>query len=579
MATLPKVLIKRTPTPNLPPAGLQPGELSVEMADPLRLWIGVPPALHPDGRKEITSFVHVGDAPPVNPPDNKLWWESDTGIMWIYYNDGTSKQWVAAVSGSGSVVTGDFLPLMGGTLTGDLKIENLTDNSRLILNPKEMVDSGVIIGQRNSLTRWVVYLGMGNETGGNVGGDFGIQSYSDIGGSLTFPFKIERSTGKVSIPAAPTLPEHAANKAYVDATAATGAGSFVPLNGSAPMTGPLSTPAVSALAVSGTDAGYIFKMNGSTLWYIRGADPAQSNLDFLRYTPTGVFLGIAMSINRNTGEVNVSNSITTGSLNATGITSTNGTITGTLTAQNIYSLGTANLTNITGNNITINGQTTVQDLHANGWTYIGTNGFIIIHDPPPNDNLVFRNVSTGANVTFTAPGKIASTGIYIRNGSGNVGWGPNVYNFHWVSPSLNGYLDETNLGAVTFSSDYRMKKDIADLESMWDKVKTLRPVKYTHKDFTPPTEEESRARRRLSNPIGLETVPDQPMFVADDKERWGFVAHELQEALIMDAASAYKDAPDAIQSPNPWTVIATLTKALQEAMTRIEALEAQVAGG
>jgi len=176
MATLPKVLIKRTPTPNLPPAGLQPGELSVEMADPLRLWIGVPPALHPDGRKEITSFVHVGDAPPVNPPDNKLWWESDTGIMWIYYNDGTSKQWVAAVSGSGSVVTGDFLPLMGGTLTGDLKIENLTDNSRLILNPKEMVDSGVIIGQRNSLTRWVVYLGMGNETGGNVGGDFGIQS-------------------------------------------------------------------------------------------------------------------------------------------------------------------------------------------------------------------------------------------------------------------------------------------------------------------------------------------------------------------------------------------------------------------
>jgi hypothetical protein len=29
-----------------------------------------------------------------------------------------------------------------------------------------------------------------------------------------------------------------------------------------------------------------------------------------------------------------------------------------------------------------------------------------------------------------------------------------------------------------------------------------------------------------------------------------------------------------IQAPNPWTVIAALTKALQEAMARIEALEA-----
>ncbi|WP_371929944.1 hypothetical protein [Bradyrhizobium sp. CCGUVB1N3] len=64
------------------------------------------------------------------------------------------------------------------------------------------------------------------------------------------------------------------------------------------------------------------------------------------------------------------------------------------------------------------------------------------------------------------------------------------------------------------------------------------------------------------------------MFAGDDIERWGFLAHELQEAMIDSAASCPKDAPDAIQSPNPWTIIAALTKTLQEAMARIEMLEA-----
>jgi len=67
------------------------------------------------------------------------------------------------------------------------------------------------------------------------------------------------------------------------------------------------------------------------------------------------------------------------------------------------------------------------------------------------------------------------------------------------------------------------------------------------------------------------------LFEADDIERWGFLAHELQETLVPSAASCEKDAEDAIQSPNPWTVIAALTSALQEAMSRIEALES--AGG
>ena len=31
---------------------------------------------------------------PLFPDDSKLWWESDTGVLYIYYNDGNTTQWV-----------------------------------------------------------------------------------------------------------------------------------------------------------------------------------------------------------------------------------------------------------------------------------------------------------------------------------------------------------------------------------------------------------------------------------------------------------------------------------------------------
>ena len=40
------------------------------------------------------SSVLVADTAPVGAPDRSLWWESDTGNLYIRYNDGTSTQWV-----------------------------------------------------------------------------------------------------------------------------------------------------------------------------------------------------------------------------------------------------------------------------------------------------------------------------------------------------------------------------------------------------------------------------------------------------------------------------------------------------
>lgn len=42
------------------------------------------------------SSLVVSDTAPVVAPDNTLWWESDSGIFWLRYNDGDTTQWVQA---------------------------------------------------------------------------------------------------------------------------------------------------------------------------------------------------------------------------------------------------------------------------------------------------------------------------------------------------------------------------------------------------------------------------------------------------------------------------------------------------
>jgi hypothetical protein len=42
------------------------------------------------------SAVTISDAPPGSASSGDLWWESDTGKLKIYYNDGDSSQWVDA---------------------------------------------------------------------------------------------------------------------------------------------------------------------------------------------------------------------------------------------------------------------------------------------------------------------------------------------------------------------------------------------------------------------------------------------------------------------------------------------------
>jgi hypothetical protein len=60
--------------------------------------------------------VTVGATPPASPAVGALWWDTNGGQLYVWYNDGNSSQWVAA-SNSGA---GPYLPLTGGALTGPL---------------------------------------------------------------------------------------------------------------------------------------------------------------------------------------------------------------------------------------------------------------------------------------------------------------------------------------------------------------------------------------------------------------------------------------------------------------------------
>lgn len=44
--------------------------------------------------------VHIGVSPPTTPSDDALWWDSENGVMKIYYNDGSSQQWVDTSTGA-----------------------------------------------------------------------------------------------------------------------------------------------------------------------------------------------------------------------------------------------------------------------------------------------------------------------------------------------------------------------------------------------------------------------------------------------------------------------------------------------
>jgi hypothetical protein len=129
----------------------------------------------------------------------------------------------------------------------------------------------------------------------------------------------------------------------------------------------------------------------------------------------------------------------------------------------------------------------------------------------------------------------------------------NGYNWYWTGSAMELWVDHLSQGTVTTSSDYRIKKDITtQTASGIDKIKQLRPVNYEFTDNT------------------------DLLFKGDGVKREGFIAHEVAE-VIPSAVDGEKDAANQVQSLRVDAIVSVLTKALQEAVAKIETLEAKVA--
>jgi hypothetical protein len=195
------------------------------------------------------SALLVSDTPPGSAKDGALWWESDSGLLYVYYFDGNTRQWVIAapqpdlstfVQKTGDTMTGQLtLPTgpaaanavrkdyvdagdvtlqasitaltsnkvskAGDTMTGGLVISYASPT--FVISKTGSGQDNLIYGMNGSLARWAIELGNGSaETGSNVGSDFAILRYNDAGAISDAPLTINRASATVSLSGSLGLP-------------------------------------------------------------------------------------------------------------------------------------------------------------------------------------------------------------------------------------------------------------------------------------------------------------------------------------------------------------------------------------
>jgi hypothetical protein len=122
------------------------------------------------------------------------------------------------------------------------------------------------------------------------------------------------------------------------------------------------------------------------------------------------------------------------------------------------------------------------------------------------------------------------------------------------------WIDNANMGVISLSSDYRIKKNIVPIETnCTDRIKALKPVEYELKTYENPND----------------SLRAGPLFGEDGIVREGFIAHEVQE-VIPSGAEGEKDEPNRIQNLRVDAILAVTVKALQEAISKVEALESRI---
>ena len=178
--------------------------------------------------------------------------------------------------------------------------------------------------------------------------------------------------------------------------------------------------------------------------------------------------------------------------------------------------------------------------------------YVVLSDGDGNRRITVRNDGKMAikDAGFAASGfaqvNIPAAGIAIINADTNGHYRANYQssdqNHYWTNGSNQAYLSSS--GAWTDASDVAYKKDITDATYGITTVKAMQPRFYYMNDDA----------------------------IEDDSRQLGFIAQEL-EAVVPEVVSG----DDGSKGVEYGHLTAVLTKALQEAVAKIETLEARVA--
>jgi hypothetical protein len=92
-------------------------------------WIAPLGGQGPIGATGPQFQIPISDSPPATPSTGSLWWASNIGTLFFYYNDGDSSQWVSAVGAAGAGGGVGSAGATGATgLTGNVGATGLTGN-------------------------------------------------------------------------------------------------------------------------------------------------------------------------------------------------------------------------------------------------------------------------------------------------------------------------------------------------------------------------------------------------------------------------------------------------------------------
>jgi hypothetical protein len=156
--------------------------------------------------------------------------------------------------------------------------------------------------------------------------------------------------------------------------------------------------------------------------------------------------------------------------------------------------------------------------------------------------------SSGSNLLALQAGN-GNVGAYMTNASGTGNWQPFSFCNNGTSFSQIGSITTTaSATAYNTSSDYRLKTDAQPMVGASARLQALKPVNFE--------------------------------WIADGTRVDGFLAHEVQ-AVVPEAIHGTKDEVDVDGNPvyqgiDQSKLVPLLTAALQEALTKIDALEARI---